>query len=129
MTGYPICIYRGWLVVVAYWCSSCIKETSLLRHFNHNTYQEDFVYFVGLLCICTLQQGWDRCYIHKLILEGTRRAKNPKPIALPSNDKNILKDTLFLHFQFHKDSIPRQQVRAEFEEILGSIYKEELGIT
>jgi len=40
-----------------------------------------------------------------------------------------LKDTLFLHFKFHKDGITRLQIREEFENTLGSICKEELGVT
>ena len=62
-------------------------------------------------------------------MEATRRAENPKPKALPSEDKKTLKDTLFLHFQFHKNGISRLQIREEFENTLGSICKEELGIT
>ena len=111
---------------------SCIKGTIfslILRYFKQNTYQEDFTYFVGLLYLRSLQRGWDRDHIRKLILEATRRAENPSPAALPPNDKKNLKDTLFLHFQYHKDGISRQQIRAEFENILGPICKDELGIT
>jgi hypothetical protein len=39
-----------------------------------------------------------------------------------------LQDTLFLHFQFHKDGISWHQIREEFEEHLGSIRKEEVDI-
>ena len=112
--------------------SSCTKGTIfslILRYFKQNTYQEDFTHFIGLLYLRTLQRGWDKGHIRKLILDATRRVENPKPKALPSEDKKILKDTLFLHFQFHKDGISRLQIREEFENTLGSICKEELGTT
>ena len=112
--------------------SSCIEGTLfsfILRYFKQNTYQEDFTYFVGLLNLYTLQRGWDKDHIHKLILGATRRAENSKPKAIPLEDKKTLKDTLFLHFKFHKDGITRLQIREEFENTLGSICSKELGIT
>ena len=38
----------------------------------------------------------------------------------------MIKDTVFLHFQFHKDGISRQEIRKEFELYLEDICKEEL---
>jgi hypothetical protein len=60
----------------------------------------------------------DRNHSGKIILEVTRRTENPKPNTLPSNNKKNLKDTLFTHFQIHKNGIFLQQIRAEFEKCL-----------
>ncbi len=40
-----------------------------------------------------------------------------------------MKDTLFLQCKCHKGGITRLQIREEFENTLGSICKEELGVT
>ena len=106
--------------------SSCIKGTIFSfisnKYFRQITYQKDFVYFAGLLYYRTLQRGWDRDLIHKLTLEATRRAENtnPRPPSLPEDNK----DTVFLHFEFHKDGISRLQLRAAYDEhYLSSIFK------
>ena len=110
--------------------ASCIKGTifSLVsRYFKQNTYQKDFVYFTGLLYVRTLHRGWDRELIRKLILEATSRVENPHfGPPLPAED---LKNTAFLHFQFHKDGISRLQIRAAYEEHLNSVLKKEINIT
>ena len=109
--------------------ASCIKGTIfslIFRYFRQNTHQKDFVYFAGLLYYRTLQRGWDRDLIRKLILEATRRAENPNPGPPPPPENN--KDTVFLHFQFHKDGISRLQIRSAYEEHLSSIFKTEINI-
>ena len=98
------------------------------RYFKQNTYQQDFTYFVGLLYHRLIQQGWDRIPISKLILQATARAENKStspPTTITSN-ADVMKDTVFLHFQFHKDGISRQEIRKEFELHLEKICKEEL---
>jgi hypothetical protein len=109
---------------------SCIKGTvySLVqRYFMQNTYQKDFAYFVGLLYHRLIQRGWNRTAINELVLQATARAENKSttPTIVASNS-DVMKDTVFLHFQFHKDGISRQEIRKEFELYLEDICKEEL---
>jgi hypothetical protein len=110
----------------------CIKGTIfslVLRYFRQNTYRKDFIYYVGLLYFRTLERGWDRELMRELILEATERAENNTNNTKQSATTKVLKDTLFLHFQFHPDDLSRQHIRSEFEEHLGKICKDELGIT
>ena len=109
---------------------SCIKGTifSLInRYYRQNTHQQDFIYFASLLYHRTLQRGWNRELIRKLILEATGRAENPKPYKQTTQENN--KTTLFLHFQFHKDGMSRQQIRRAYEDNLSSVCQTELNIT
>ena len=109
---------------------SCIKGTifSLInRYYRQNTHQQDFIYYASLLYHRTLQRGWDRTLICKLILEATLRAENPKSIKQATQENN--KTTLFLHFQFYKDGMSRQQIRRAYEDNLSSVCKTELYIT
>ena len=39
------------------------------------------------------------------------------------------KDTLFIHFKFHKDGISRQAIRLEFETHLAKICRNDLDVT
>ena len=101
----------------------------VLRYFKQNTYQKDFVHFVGLLYYRLLQRGWERKLVRDLILGATDRAEEKSINPLPSSPKSkSTKDILFLHFQYHKDGITRQEVRKEYETHLETICKEELGI-
>ena len=55
-----------------------------------------------------------------------RRAENPNPGPLPPPENN--QDTVFLHFQFHKDGVSRLQIRSANEEHLSSIFKMGINI-
>ena len=101
----------------------------VLRYFKQNTYQKDFAHYVGLLCYRLLQRGWERKLVCALILGATDRAEEKSINPLPSSPKSkSTRDILFLHFQYHKDGITRQEVRKEYETHLETICKEELGI-
>ena len=98
---------------------SCIKGTifSLIyRYYRQNTHQQYFIYYASLLYHRTLQRGLNRELICKLILEATGRAENPRPTKQATQENN--KTTLFLHFQFHKDGMSRQQIRRAYEDNL-----------
>lgn len=83
--------------------------------------------FVGLLYHRLMQRGWGRIFVHEIVLEATSKAEN-KPINPPpiTTDAKKLKDNIFLHFQFHRDRISRQDTRKYFEEHLEQICKNEL---
>ena len=110
---------------------SCIKGTvySLVqKYFKQNTYQQDFIYSVGLFYHRLIQWGWDKTTISKLILEATTQAEN-KSTSLPTaavSNADVMKDTVFLNYQFHKDGISRQEISKEFGLYLETICKEEL---
>ena len=83
---------------------------------------------MGLLYQRLIQQGWDRTIISEFILQATARAENKStspPTTIASN-ADVIKDAVFLHFQFHKDRISQQEIRKEFELHLEKICKEEL---
>ena len=87
--------------------AGCIKGTIfglIFRYFRQNTHQKDFVYFAGLLYYRTLQRGWDRDLIRKLILEATRRAENPNPG--PPLLLKTTKTQSFCIFSFTKTGYP-----------------------
>ena len=108
----------------------CIRGTIfglIGRYFKQNTYSKDFVHFSGLLYQRTLARGWDRDFIRGLILEATTRAENKTTKRIPKKEEN-LKDILFLHFQYHKDGISRDQIRAVFQDHLEKICNDDLGI-
>ena len=83
---------------------------------------------MGLLYHHLIQRGWDRIAINELILQATARAENTSasPPTIIASNADVMKDTVFLHFQFHKDGISRQEIRKEFELHLEDICKEEL---
>ena len=67
--------------------------------------------------------------VRDLILGATDRAEEKSINTLPSSPKSTsTRDILFLHFQYHKDGITRQEIRKEYETHLETICKEELGI-
>ena len=83
---------------------------------------------MGLLYHRLIQRGWDRTVISKLILQAIARAENKSaspPTSIASN-ADVMKDTLFLHFWFHKDGISRQEIRKEIELHLEETCKEEV---
>ena len=107
----------------------CIRGTIfglIQRYQKQNTLQQDFTYFAGLLYHRTLERGWDRDFIRGLILEATARAEKKITVKPPSEEEDQ-KATLFIHFQFHKDGISRQQIRTEFKTHLESICHNGLG--
>ena len=67
--------------------------------------------------------------VHALMLGATDRAEE-KPInPLPPSPKSTsTRGILFLHFEYHKDGITRQEIRKEYKNHLETICKEELGI-
>ena len=87
----------------------------VLRYFKQNTYQKDFAHYVGLLYYRLLQRGWERKLVRDLILGATNRAEeksiNPLPPSLKSTST---RDIIFLHFEYHKDGITRQEIRKEY---------------
>ena len=99
------------------------------RYYQQNTFLKDFAYFSGLLYQRTLQRGWDRRLIRDLILEATSRIVNKtNSTQEPIEKESSVKDTLFLHFKFHKDGISRQAIRLAFEKHLGKICHDDLNV-
>ena len=67
--------------------------------------------------------------VRDLILGATDRAEEKSINPPPSSSKSTsTRDTLFLHFEYHKDGITRQEIKKEYETHLETICKEELGI-
>ena len=67
--------------------------------------------------------------MHDLILEATARAENQPSTSPPAKTEKVLKDIIFLHFQYHPDNLSHQQNKEEFEDHLGQICKDDLGIS
>ena len=108
----------------------CIRGTIfglIGRYYKQNTSSQDFVHFSGLLYQRTLDRGWDRDLIRGLILEATTRAENKSTSRTPKKEEN-LKEILFLHLEYHKDGISRDQIRAVFQDHLQKICHDDLGI-
>ena len=98
----------------------CIRGTIfglISRYYKQNTYPQDFVHFSGLHYQRTLDQGWDRDFIRGLILKATTRAENRPTKRYPKKEEN-LKDILFLHSKYHKDSISCNQIRVVIQDQL-----------
>ena len=86
----------------------CIRGTIfglIQRYYKQNTHQKDFIRYASLLYQRTLERGWSKGHIRDLILEATARAESkPADFKPPKDDKDV-QNTLFLHFEFHKDGI------------------------
>ena len=75
-----------------------------------------------------MERGWDRELIRRLILEATSRVENKPDIEPSTQELKDVKDTLFIHFKFHKDGVSRQEIRAEYEEYLEKVCNKDLGL-
>ena len=100
------------------------------RYFCHNTHRRDFIRFTRLLFRRLLDRGWDASYLLPLFLAACRhvqeRAKAPP--APPSCLATEKKKNLFLHLKYHRDDVPRTEVRRLYEQHLGVAIEEELGL-
>ena len=100
------------------------------RYFAHNTHRRDFLRLTRLLFRRLLNRGWDASYLTPVFLAACRhvqeRAKAPP--ALPSCLTVVKKKNLFLHLEYHRDDVPRTEVRRLYEQHLGEAIQEELGL-
>jgi hypothetical protein len=111
---------------------SCIKGTIyglINRYYAQNTYRKDYVYFVVLLYVRLLQRGWNREFISGLISEASSKIEaNSTAKSAPTKTSDDTGDLIFIHMVYHPDDISRAQVRQVYEETLGPLLEEVLGI-
>lgn len=115
---------------------------SLLRtYYIQNTKTSDYLDIVTLLYKRHVARGWDRATIKRLILDADLRVREkekekelqPTPTNLPTDTPtnqptNNRTDTIYLHWVYHPNDIPRHRIRAIYDSCCGEIIKEEVGI-
>jgi len=109
----------------------CIKGTinSLVnQYYCHNTYREDYIFYVSELYRHLLSRGWETTYIWTLIVDATTRIKErgscPRtPPTSQSDDKS-----LYIRLEYHPDNTLQQKIRQLYNEHCGKLLLKELGI-
>ena len=85
---------------------------------------------MGLLYYRLILRGWDRPTISQFILEAVSRTEQQPPPAAqskPTTDHSA-ENTLFLHFQFHKNGVSRRTIRTLYDKHLGNFCQADMDI-
>ena len=109
----------------------CIKGTIyglIGRFYASNTHRKDYVYFITLLFGRLLKRGWDAAFLKPLFLQACESiesrsrdkllAASSEALETPKTSERSKK--LFLHLQYHRDNVPRQRIRALYDQHLSN---------
>ena len=113
----------------------------LLRTYHlQNTYKADYLNMATLLYHRHVARGWDRATIKLIILEADIKVRQqqgpqpttPQPIQLPQppllQTQQQTNDTLYLHWEFHPNDIPRRRIRAIYNACCADLFQRKLDI-
>ena len=119
----------------------CILCSLLCTYYIQNTKTNDYLDIVMLLYQRHVARGWDRAIIKRHILDAdqrvrekeTEKEKEPTPTTLPINlptnlPTNTCTGTMYLHWVYHPNDIPRRRIQTIYDSCCGEIIQEEVGI-
>lgn len=108
----------------------------LKNYYIQNTKKEDYHNITIKLYHRLVARGWNAADIKSHILAADTRIKNSNPPILPlqppiietTDEADDTKDTIFIHWEYHPNDIPRRRVRAIYNNTCGELLKEDLDI-
>ncbi|KAL7523111.1 hypothetical protein ACHAXR_000029 [Thalassiosira sp. AJA248-18] len=106
---------------------------SLMRnYYRQNTNESDYHNIAVKLFERHVARGWDRATIKSLILAADTRIKSTPPTPTPTTvhpgQTKSAPDTIYLHWQYHPNDIPRNRIRSIYNSTLQEIVSEVLKI-
>jgi len=107
---------------------------SLMRNYHRqNTEYKDYKNMATKLFDRHVARGWDRTIMKEWILNADKkiqRDNHPDPTQSDSTPDQPLsnKERLFLHFEYHKNDIPKKRIRAIYDNTCQEAFSEILGI-
>ena len=111
---------------------------SLMRnYYRQNTLESDYYDIAAKLFARHVARGWSRDLMKSLILDADKRIKSPPILQVPppvlplpgQQHPEVIKDTLYLHWQYHPNDIPRHRLRAIYDTTCRNAIEGALDIT
>ena len=113
---------------------------SLMRNYHRqNTLESDYHDIAAKLFTRHVAREWDRTLMKSLILDADKRIKSTPPtlpppppiLPLPGHHRPPpeVVDTLYLHWQYHPNDIPRNRLRAIYDTTCKNVIEHVLDIT
>ena len=105
---------------------------SLMRNYHRqNTKFEDYRKMARLHFQRHADRGWDKKLVKSWIIAADEKIqatfKDPVPIHAPAPNPD-LDERLFIHFEYHKNDIPKSQVRRIYDQTCKDLFQEALGV-
>ena len=109
---------------------------SLMRNYKRqNTTYINYKEMATKLFYRHINRGWDRSTMKQWILSAdekiqleTLQKNQPTTTAQPTEEPLTNKERIFLHFEYHKNDIPKSRVRAIYENKCQTLLSDRLGI-
>ena len=114
---------------------------SLMRNYHRqNSKYNDYKDMATKLYNRHVNRGWDRATIKQWILSADDKiqqesqqkkllqSQSIEPTYIPTEEPTTNKERVFLHFEYHKNDIPKNKVRAIYESTCNEILSSKLGI-
>ena len=109
-----------------------ILYSLLKNYYRQNTKLEDYYDMATKLYTRHVAKGWNRALIKSHILAADLKIRNSSSQpSLPSTVEPVSnnKDTLFIHFEYHPNDIPRRRIRAIYNTCCNEVLRNTLDIT